>query len=74
MNKLRVHAREKIELCFYGLDTICDIYLNGTLIGKTMNMHRAYELDVKSVIGEKNELKVEIKAPIEYFEKMEAEQ
>ena len=35
-------AREHIELTFHGLDTICHIYLNGTLLGKVKNMHREY--------------------------------
>ena len=41
-------GREKIELCFYGLDTICDIYFNGALLDSVMNMHRLYKYDVKA--------------------------
>ncbi len=64
--------KERIELDFYGLDTICHIYLNGTFIDKVMNMHRMYSYDVKSLLKEKNEIRLEFKAPMEYFEKMES--
>jgi beta-mannosidase len=30
-----------------GLDTLADVYLNGALVGKTENMHRIWEFDVK---------------------------
>lgn len=62
---------DKIELVLYGIDTICDIYLNGTFIDSVMNMHRMYEYDIKPLVREKNEIRLEIKAPLEYFEKME---
>ena len=62
---------EKIDLNFYGLDTICHIYLNGTLLGKVMNMHRMYSYDVKSLVGEENEIRLEFTGPIKYFEEME---
>lgn len=29
-----------------GLDTLCDLYLNGQFVGHTDNMHRTYEFDV----------------------------
>ncbi|MBQ8146770.1 MAG: glycoside hydrolase family 2 protein [Clostridia bacterium] len=63
---------EKIDLTFYGIDTICDIYFNGALLDSVKNMHRMYEYDVKSLAKEKNEIKLYIKAPIPYFEKEEA--
>lgn len=66
-------SREKIELLFHGLDTICDIFLNGELLGSVKNMHRAYEYDIKSLAKEKNELRLEFKSPMEYFYKMEKE-
>lgn len=62
---------EHIELIFYGLDTICDIYFNGHLLGHTMNMHRMYEYDIKALAKEKNEIRLEFKSPVQYFEKME---
>ncbi len=62
---------EKIELAFYGLDTICDIYFNGTLLDSVKNMHRMYEYNIKELAKSKNEIRLEFKSPIEYFEKME---
>lgn len=62
---------EKIDLTFFGLDTICDIYFNGTLLDSVMNMHRMYEYDIKGMAKNKNEIRLEFKSPVEYFEKME---
>jgi len=45
---------EKHELCFYGLDTLCDIYLNGSLLGHAENMFRTYRFDVGSCLEKKN--------------------
>ena len=66
-------SKNKIELVFYGLDTICDIYFNGTLLDSVMNMHRKYEYDIKRLAKEENEIRLEFKSPIKYFEKMESE-
>ena len=57
-------SKNKIELVFYGLDTICDIYFNGTLLDNVMNMHRKYEYDIKKLAKEENEIRLEIKSPI----------
>ena len=65
-------SREKIDLTFYGLDTICDIYFNGTLLDSVINMHRMYEYDIKGIAKEKNEIKLEFKSPIRYYEMMES--
>ena len=65
--------REKIEITFLGLDTICTIYLNGAKLDTVMNMHRAYTYDVKGIARAENELRLEFDSPVEYFEKMEAE-
>ena len=37
-------------LRFDGVDTISDIYLNGMWIGSTMDMHTAYEFDVRGLL------------------------
>ena len=63
---------EKIDITFLGIDTICDIYLNGALLGSVKNMHRMYEYDIKSLARDKNEIRLNIKAPIPYFEEAEA--
>lgn len=63
-------AREFVELTFEGLDTICDIFVNGTLIDSVENMHRAYTYDVKNLIKDKKlDLRLEFKSPLDYFEK-----
>ena len=44
----------KVLLCCDGLDTICDIYLNGRAVAHTQNMHRSYEFDVTSFLKDEN--------------------
>ena len=46
-------------LHFDGLDTFCDVYFNEKLVGKTENMHVAYDFDVTDLVknGE-NKVKV----------------
>lgn len=41
---------KKVELCCEGLDTLTEIYINEVLIGKTDNMFRLYELDIKKAL------------------------
>lgn len=64
-------AREHIVLSFYGLDTICDIYLNGERLDSVKNMHRMYEYDIKAAAKKENSLVLEFSSPVEYFYKME---
>ncbi|MDR1639536.1 MAG: glycoside hydrolase family 2 protein [Clostridiales bacterium] len=46
-------------LRFEGLDTLADVYLNETLVAKTGNMHRTYELDAKELlVPGKNKVRV----------------
>ena len=42
-------SKEYLELTFLGLDTICDITLNGTPLDSVKNMHRAYTYSVKEL-------------------------
>ncbi len=64
-------TKEYLELTFLGLDTICEITLNGSLLDNTMNMHRAYTYDVKSFLKVgKNTLELDFSSPTKYFEKM----
>ncbi|MBP3361215.1 MAG: glycoside hydrolase family 2 protein [Clostridia bacterium] len=60
------------ELIFRGLDTICDIYLNGCLLDSVKNMHRTFAYDVADliVIG-KNTVRLVFSSPTEYFKQME---
>ncbi len=61
-------VREHVELTFLGLDTICSIYLNGELLDRVKNMHRAYTYMVKSRLrpGD-NELRLDFSSPTRYF-------
>lgn len=66
------YAHEYIELEFLGLDTLCDIYLNGKLVDKTTNMHLAYNYNVKDyIIPGENTLKLYFSSPVEYFKNMD---
>ena len=48
-----------VLLCCDGLDTLCDIYLNGRHIAYTDNMHRAYEFEVTDKLASgMNELRL----------------
>ena len=52
-------THSKIILCFLGLDTFTEIYLNETLLGSTKNMFRSYEFEVKQLLKqEKNKLSI----------------
>ncbi|MGN0432229.1 MAG: glycosyl hydrolase 2 galactose-binding domain-containing protein [Lachnospiraceae bacterium] len=59
---------DKLLLVFEGIDTLADIYLNSTLLGRTCNMHIRHEFDVLSLIkaGE-NELRVVLHSPVKYI-------
>jgi beta-mannosidase len=51
-----------------GLDTLADIYLNGVLIGKANNMHRAWEFDVKANLKkDENVLRVVFHSPTRFI-------
>lgn len=57
-----------------GLDTLCDLYINGQSVGFTDNMHRSYEFDVTEVLknGE-NEIRAVFYSPNKYIKKKHAE-
>ncbi|TFG02805.1 MAG: glycoside hydrolase family 2 protein [Promethearchaeota archaeon] len=55
-----------ILLRFHGLDTISEVYLNGSLLGKTDNMFMSYDFDVKSKLKQSdNSIQVVFKSPTE---------
>ncbi len=63
--KEEVLNSEFIELDFRGIDTYSKIYLNDSLLLKTDNMFRNYQVDVKSYLREANNvLKVVLESPI----------
>jgi beta-mannosidase len=54
----------KILLCFHGLDTFSDIFLNDTFLSYTNNMFTKYEFKVKSILKDKNnKLKIIFHSP-----------
>lgn len=59
---------DKVVLRFEGLDTFCDVYLNGKKVGQSDNMHVTYEFDVTDVLknGE-NTLVVECHQTLDYI-------
>lgn len=49
------------KLCFEGIDTISDIYINGNLVKSTDNMYISYEIPLTFLKEKDNELVVHIK-------------
>ncbi len=46
--------RQHIELHFDGIDTVCELWLNGQRINQTENCFRRYHSDVKDLLKEEN--------------------
>lgn len=67
-------AHDRVVLLCEGLDTLAEVYLNGTPVLNADNMHRTYEVDVKPllVIGE-NRIHVILRSPVEYVLRKQAE-
>ena len=66
-------AHDSILLRCEGLDTLCNIYLNGTPVLSADNMHRTYETDVRKVlISGENTIKVVFHSPIRFITKEHA--
>lgn len=43
-------AADRLLLCFDGIDTLADIFLDGELLGSVNNMNRAWEYDITSLV------------------------
>ncbi|MCL2820388.1 MAG: glycoside hydrolase family 2 protein [Oscillospiraceae bacterium] len=64
---LEEHETDEILLICQGLDTICDIELNGSKIANTDNMHRLWEFDITDIVKKSgNELKLTFTSPTRY--------
>ena len=48
------NTKSRAVLCFDGLDTVCEVYLNDKLILTSKNMHIAYEIEVQGILKAKN--------------------
>ncbi|MDI7276807.1 MAG: hypothetical protein QME94_12585 [Anaerolineae bacterium] len=58
-------SRKVARLCFDGLDTVCDVYLNGEKLGHAENCHLGYEFDVTGRLNAgRNELLVIFRSPV----------
>lgn len=68
-----IAGKEEIVLRFAGIDTVGDIWLNGTFLGHCDNMHRTWEYPVKNLLrlgadGElPNELRIVLTSPVNYI-------
>lgn len=67
------HLREdEVDLVFYGIDTIADIYLNGALLSSVDDMHRTYRFSIKGLVRPgANELKVILHSPLNFIDECE---
>lgn len=67
-------AKKHLELHFLGLDTLCDVFVNGKKLLYADNMHRAWRVDIKeiAVLGE-NTVKIHFYSPSEYIARKNAE-
>ena len=65
-------AHDTVRLRFHGLDTIATVRINGTELGRTENMFRTYEFDVRDALkaGE-NLIAVDFTSPMQYSRHMD---
>ena len=61
-------AKKHLDLVFYGLDTLCDVYVNGAHVLYADNMHKSWRVDVgkEATVGE-NTLRLHFHSPSEYI-------
>ncbi|MBM3189240.1 MAG: glycoside hydrolase family 2 protein [Chloroflexi bacterium] len=65
---------ERVLLRCHGLDTLATITLNGQEIGRTDNMFRTWEFDVKRLLrADENTIEVRLDSPMAYVRKRGAE-
>ena len=68
------NGADEILLICEGLDTLCDIQLNGEMIGYADNMHRLWELDITDHVKKTgNELKLTFFSPTKYIKEKQSE-
>ncbi len=66
-------AADRVYLVCDGLDTLAEVRLNGQLLGRTDNMFRRYEWEVKSVLRPgSNELTIHFGSPVRYVSERNA--
>lgn len=58
---------ENITLCCEGLDTLCELSVNGEKLASVDNMHRSWRFPVKEMLRKgKNQISVLVKSPLKY--------
>ena len=69
-----LRAEKNIALVCDGLDTIADLYLNGTYLGHAENMFRRWEWDVKDLLRDgMNEIHVVFGSPVRFITAKQAQ-
>jgi beta-mannosidase len=67
-----VLGRERVALCCEGLDTLATVALNGRELGRTENMFRSWEFDVKGLLRERgNNLELRFDSPLPWLAERE---
>ncbi len=62
-------AAERVDLVCDGLDTVATVALNGTVVGRSEDMHRSLRFDLRPAIrAGANELTVDFASPYRYAE------
>lgn len=65
LSEKQIHS--PLFLCFDGICTVADIYINDVLISKTYDMHQRYKFKIdNNLLKTNNELKIEFKSSIQY--------
>lgn len=57
---------DKVNLVCKCLDTICDIFVNGNMVGKAENHHLCHTFDIKQYAAEHNEIRLKFASPVKY--------
>lgn len=71
---LDLPRQDTVLLICEGLDTLCELWLNGRQIGFADNMHRTWELDVTADLSERgNELRLIFRSPTRYIAERDRE-
>lgn len=66
---------DEVDLVFYGIDTLADVYLNNKRLSFTSNMHCTYRFSVKDrLIPGANEIKIVLHSPLRYINEYVAEE
>ncbi len=60
--------KSEVVLVFEGIDTLADVYLNGTHIAYADNMHRTWNYAVKDLLESDNELKIIFRSPTKFID------